>query len=509
MTEPSGIEPSGTEPPKTKPPEKESPLKGRRVTVMGLGLHGGGLAAARYLTSCGARVTVTDLRSPRELAPTLEKLPREVRCVLGEHREEDFSKADLVVKNPAVPRSAPLLRLAPAVTTDIALFLAHWRQAGPSPGPLVAITGTKGKSSTAGATASLLAQHFPGTKLGGNITISPLSFLEELQPGDPVVLELSSFQLGDLRFCRDHNGQRSGQPLPREILFPELLLSVGIITNILPDHQDYYPSLEEYVLDKEELLQSFQKKALCILGEQPPWSDRFRRALARSAEVTLAVISRETVPPGLLPETPLLRGDHMLGNLAMAASAAWYLGVPPGKIRSGAETFSGVPHRLEHLGQKRGISFVNDTAATIPEAAEAASRAYPEGTILLAGGSDKGLDLSPLAEAGKRAVSGGGALVLLAGSATERLLALLRDQNVPFHGPCNSLDEAFSLALELARELTLKLPLDQGKEQNTPGTVLLSPGCASFGMFRNEFDRGNQFRDLVRATLDQTRQKPL
>lgn len=488
-----------TDRPDRAAPEEESPLEGRRVTVMGLGLHGGGLAAARYLAGCGARVTVTDLRSPRELAPTLEQLPREVRCVLGEHREEDFAGADLVVKNPAVPRTAPLLGRAPAVTTDIALFLAHWRaprRGKPTrPGPLVAITGTKGKSSTAGAVAALLSQHLPGTRLGGNITISPLSFLNDLGPGDPVVLELSSFQLGDLRFCHRHNSQRPHQTLPREILFPDLAPSVGIITNILPDHQDYYPSLEEYVLDKEELLLSLHGEALCLVGHQPPWSDRFRRTLGARPGVTLEVIARETVPPGLLPEQPLLRGDHMLGNLALAASAARYLGVPPEVIRSGAETFAGVPHRLEHLGQAGGISFINDTAATIPEAARAAARAYPGRTILLAGGSDKGLDLAPLAEAGAEAVAGGGALVLLAGSATERLLALLGERKVPFHGPCPSLKEAFSLALDLVR-----VPA-RGRGHEPSGTVLLSPGCASFGMFRNEFDRGNQFRDLVREAL--------
>lgn len=459
------------------------------VTVMGLGLHGGGLAAAQYLSDRGARVTVTDLRSERELAATVARLPGTIRLVLGEHREEDFNTAALVIKNPAVPRTSRFLRSARAVTTDIALFLAEWDRTVPDRGSLVAVTGTKGKSSTAAAAAALLEEEYPGTKLGGNITISPLGFLDRLGPGDPVVLELSSFQLGDLAFCRRFNGTTGGQQL-ETALHPVVPADVAIVTSIFTDHQDYYRSMEAYVEDKAEILRSIVPGGLGLLGCGPEWRRPFLDAASHLSAVEIRTITEEE--PGVLPASTAVAGRHMRRNLFMAALAAQHLGVPADRISARAATFTGVPHRLERLGSRENITIVNDTAATIPEAALAATEALPAPTVLIAGGSDKGLDTAPLVSAGRRVTEAGGAVVLLAGSATERLLPAMRIAGVPVTGPENSLRTAFLRSLEAARARATP---------TTPATILLSPGCASFGMFRNEFDRGDQFRELARAFI--------
>lgn len=462
---------------------------------MGLGLHGGGLAVARYLHDLEARVTVTDLRSPEELAPTIASLPRGIRLVPGEHRDEDFTRADLVVKNPAVPRTARHLRLARAVTTDIALFLAGWSaRHGGVRGPLVGVTGTKGKSSTAGATAAILKSACPGTRLGGNITISPLLFLDALGRDDPVVLELSSFQLGDLRFCREFNDPESSD-FPPEVLFPRLDAAVAMVTSIYPDHQDYYTSLESYVRDKEEILLNLRPGALCVLGCDERWNGHFAALLPPETVLkNLSPREEERAYRNILPRTLALKGAHMRRNLLMAALAARHLGVPAGTVRNAAASFRGVPHRLEWIGEREGVEIVNDTAATIPEAGLAAAETYRNPVILLAGGSDKGLDLAPLVQAGTVVARGGGRVVLLAGSATDRLIPLLKEASVPVHGPCGTLREGMERAVALAREA-------RTPDRDETVTILLSPGCASFGMFRNEFDRGTQFRELAEDYL--------
>ena len=466
-------------------------LSGLRVTVMGLGLHGGGLASTEYLVSRGARVTVTDLRSETELADSLERLPVAVRTVIGRHEMEDFTRADLVVKNPAVPRTVTFLQNAKAVTTDIALFLSEWRTAEGPGAPVVAITGTKGKSSTSGATAHILAGRWPATLLGGNITVSPLTFLNSLpteRPNDvaPVVLELSSFQLGDLAYCRDKNNDAPPGPLPPSALLPRVEANVAVITNIFRDHQDYYGSMERYVADKEEIFHHLPEGALALFDSDSRWSPRFLAAVVERYRDAVTVRRRNALDHSLVPEELTVVGQHSRGNLAYAAAAAAHLGVDRETIRARAASFPGVPHRLETLALNRGCRYVNDTAATIPEAALAAVQAFRAPLGLIAGGTDKGLNLRPLVEAVKETLHGGGEVFLLAGTATDRLVALLAEDAVPVPSVFTDL----SAAVEAAR----RWEDSQGPAERV---VLLSPGCASFGMFRNEFDRGDQFRSLV------------
>ncbi|MDR1948433.1 MAG: UDP-N-acetylmuramoyl-L-alanine--D-glutamate ligase, partial [Spirochaetaceae bacterium] len=242
---------------------------GQKVLVMGLGLHGGGLESARFFALRGAAVTVTDLRDETVLAPSIDKLrypgggPLPIRYVLGRHETGDFESADLVVKNPGVKPDSPFLRNCRRVETDISIFLAE------NPARLSAVTGSKGKSGTASAIHWALRRAregglLPGTAwLGGNITLSPLSFLDRLGPEDDVVLELSSWQLGDLRGrCRG-----SGEAL--------LKPRCAVITAILPDHLDRYDDMETYVADKRIIYQGQDRRDATIAGDDP-WGRSFR-----------------------------------------------------------------------------------------------------------------------------------------------------------------------------------------------------------------------------------------
>ena len=232
---------------------KKDSYAGMKVLVMGLGLNGGGMPSARYLAGKGAEVTVTDLRDEKVLAPSIEELKAfPIRYVLGRHEMDDFRKADMVIKNPGVRPDSPYLMAAKRIETDISLFLAA------SPARLMAVTGSKGKSSTSSALHFVLKEYrenaVRGGKawLGGNIALSPLSFLDELGEDDDVVLELSSWQLGDLR--------------GRKLLKPR----AAIITPIMRDHQDKYGSMEAYVNDKR-LIYSDQDDADVTIAEDDDW----------------------------------------------------------------------------------------------------------------------------------------------------------------------------------------------------------------------------------------------
>jgi UDP-N-acetylmuramoylalanine--D-glutamate ligase len=474
-----------------------------KVLIMGLGLHGGGLESARYLLRHGADITVTDLRDAETLAPSIERLEAArrdagsaaIRYVLGRHETEDFSSADMVIKNPGVRPDSPFLQAARRIETDISLFLAA------SPARLSAVTGSKGKSSTASALYWVLQRRGAGRPannapplpacrayLGGNITVSPLTFLDELTAADDVVLELSSWQLGDLK----------GRTVPGGSS-PLLKPRAALLTAILPDHLDRYGTMEAYIADKRVIYQG-QDETDCTVAGCDNWGRSF---LAETHGRPLVYADAPLVDvdggwlsssngPGLtrcadgdifeiVPTMTMVPGRHQKQNLLAAGLALFDLGLEPGLIREALGDFPGVEHRLELFHEANGVRFYNDSAATIPEAAAAALEALiGDGPItLVTGGTDKNLDFSPLVWAAKWA----GAVVLLEGSGSEKLRGLFDAAGIAYRGPFDSLDRAASAALEAAV---------------TGGCVVLSPGCASFGMFLNEFDRGLKWKETIR-----------
>lgn len=463
-----------------------SDLRGLRATVMGLGLHGGGLAAAQFLTRHGARVTVTDLRPRAALQSSLAQLDGSVRAVLGGHEAADFTGADLVIKNPAVPADSPFLQAARnagvPLETDVSLF----RRLHPAT-PLLAVTGSKGKSTTAAALHHGLRQWHPEARLGGNITTSPLAFAAAVTATTPVVLELSSWQLGDL-------------PDPA-LLRPR----VAVLTNLLPDHQDRYPSLRAYARDKLRLFAGQRSADVAILGsgttrwlEQPPAARQWHVAEGalpagrHGAELAegRAWLRTDAGERHLLVAERQLRGRHNLLNLAAAAlGVAAFVGLgETARVARALAGFGGLEHRMETVAHWRGIRFVNDSAATMPHATAAALRALPRPVTLIAGGNDKQLDFAVLADA----LAPVTAAVLLAGTATAKLGAALAAGGVATHGPFARLEAALRAAVAA-----------------TPagGTVLFSPAATSFGMFAHEFERGRAFKRTV-ADLQRNAAEP-
>lgn len=463
-------------------------FRGRRATVMGLGAFGGGEAAARFLAARGAHVIVTDLKPAEQLQPATQRLADlpGITYRLGGHDERDFIDTDLLVVSPAVPRDSPYLLKAVAagipVTSEMNLFWQHNR------GRVVGVTGTNGKSTTTTLIHSMLHEAGVPCRVGGNIGVSLLPEVEQIKPDEWVVLELSSFQLADLDAL-----QRSPQ--------------VAVVTNFSPNHLDRHASLDEYRHAKQTVLRWQDINDTAILNAADSgvstWPTRAARLFfgdgagndtdGRSLEVTPegvhGTVAGHTIAIDLRDHLSL-RGRHNRLNVAAAALAASVCGAEPDAIAAAVRDFRGLPHRLQYIGQVRGRWFYNDSKATTPEAAIAAIAAFDRGEplVLLAGGSNKHVDLTGFAAAIARRVK---AAALLGETAPQLAAAIQSAAERPIH---------------LHSPATFREAFDWAVDQSLPGdTILLSPGCASYGWFANYEDRGNQFAALVRSDAEHSR----
>ena len=454
-------------------------IKGKKVTIMGLGLNGGGEAAVRFFLKKGAYVTVTDMKTEEQLKATVDKLNSDTSLDhsrltyrLGEHRIEDFENADCVIKNPGVKfEGNKYLAAARAIESDLSIFLRFTNC------PIIAVTGSKGKSSTVSAIYYGLSEAGYTTFLGGNITVSPLTFFDEVNGDTPVVIEFSSWQLADLR--------------GRGVLRPH----ISIITKIVPDHQNWYGDMESYVADKR-LIYADQTKGDYSIFDSDDWGDRF------AAESKATVLRYGEKASWKLELGDLLvPGVHMKTNAQNAALVMHLMGVPDDRIKEILQRWPGIDHRLQYFhswkkqnadGTTGTIKFYNDSCATVPEAAAAASQAFGKPVILMTGGTDKGLELTPLIETLTKPDTANGVipvkdLYLLAGTATDKLVPALNENSIKYYGPYNSLEELLNNAKK-------NLLNDNASEE----VFVFSPGATSFGMFSNEFDRGNKYMAAVK-----------
>ena len=512
-------------------------IKGKNITVMGLGLNGGGLASVRFFLKYGAFVIVTDMKTEEQLSPTIEALSKDdavckdrLKYVLGCHRLEDFENADCVIKNPGVKiEGNKYLAAARAIETDISIFL-HFTKS-----PIIAVTGSKGKSSTVSAIHYGLNKAGFTCFLGGNITVSPLSFLEKTNENTPVVLELSSWQLADLR--------------GRKVLKPR----IAIITKIVPDHLNWYGNMDDYIADKRLIYADQTKGDYTIVdydgdevgtgpcdsengtekyGGAKTWGDFFAsethgtvlRYTKNSVLESVYGVYQEgdgsgfagkaILPNGKTPITILktlaVPGEHTKINVLNAALVLYLMNVPPENIIKIMSEWQGVEHRLQffysYKNENMTVRFFNDSCATVPEAAREASQAFGKPVVLITGGTDKGLSFDVLVKtlSAKEAKEGGDeippkALYLLSGTGTDKMLFELDKNGVHYFGPYTSLEE---LLFDLKKNLGDRddVAEEEGKnEERDDEIVVFSPGATSFGMFANEFDRGNQFMNRVKA----------
>ena len=464
---------------------KKNGLRNKKVLVMGLGLHGGGLATVRWLVKHGARVTVTDLKTKRELEPSLRQLPaterRRVRFRLGRHRISDFQTTTTVIQNPGVPRSSIYLRAArragATIENDASLFFSR------CPAPIVGVTGTRGKSTTASLIAAFLAAGKQRVWLAGLPQQPLLGMLDRIRPKDIAVLELSSWQLEVLGSHR-----RSPQ--------------IAVLTNFYPDHLNRYPTMGSYLAAKKHIFAHQPPTDLAIINRDNPTTKtvgaqvRGRRlwfSKKQFANQNGCFVSRGTVwfrQNGR--QTPLfttadirLPGEHNLENVLAAACVAAALGVSSRQLKAVVKRFHGLDSRLQTVTRRAGVTYVNDTAATTPQATIAALRTVSGRVVLIAGGASKKIPAAEYQALAKLIAAACKAVVLFAGPGSELIIRALRTVRfTPLVTEVPTMVEAVSIAASLS---------ERGD------VVLLSPASASFGLFTNEFDRGTQFEAAVKT----------
>jgi UDP-N-acetylmuramoylalanine--D-glutamate ligase len=459
-----------------------SDYTGMKVTVMGLGTFGGGVAATRFLAQRGAVVTVTDLRPEVELQDSLQQLDDVpiAGIFAGAHPDTAFTGTQLLVVNPAVKPGNVIVEQfrnrGAIITSEIGLFLHH------NPASVVAVTGSNGKSTTAALTCQLLEQHVAAhgnsVWLGGNIGHSLLPSLTDIQSDDIVVLELSSFQLYALA---------SSGFAPR----------VGVVTNFSPNHLDWHPTLEHYRTAKQIMLRRQGQHDVAVLP--PDLNDaadgwRVRGQCLRFGtsddgedgaflEHGSLILRRGHIEDAVRINQPSqLPGAHNGRNIAAAACAAWSMGADVNHFDAALAKYEPLPHRLQLVADGRGLRFYNDSLATTPESAIAALRSFSTPCVIIAGGYDKGSDLRAFAEA----IHAKTVAAVLIGDTANSLaqhLSSLSSAEQQFHlDVAKDFEDAFSLAVAVAPQGSI---------------VLLSPGCASYDWFRDFRERGDRFRNLA------------
>jgi UDP-N-acetylmuramoylalanine--D-glutamate ligase len=448
------------------------------VTVVGLARSG--VAAARLCAREGARVTVTDRRTEAELADPLAALEGvTLRRALGGHDRSDFEGADLVVVSPGVPLAIPEIALARA--RDVPVWGEVELAARFLPGtPIVAITGTNGKSTTTALAGALFARDRL-TFTGGNLGTPLAEHVLSGAPADAIVLELSSFQIEGLLHLR-----------PR----------AAVILNVTPDHLDRYRDVEEYALAKARLFglqepgdfavaNARDERALAMTAASR--GDRFTFGFGAPAPASVRDPGGEPgphgaelwfAPPSGAPEryavrSRALRGRHNRENAMAAVLCARLMGVPGGAVQAGLDAFPGLPHRLELVTDRGGVEWVNDSKATNVDSTLVGLSAFPAGAariVLIMGGRGKGAPYAPLRPLFASRVKA----LLTIGEDAPRVEAELGDL-CPTEG-CRTLAEAVRRAAGIAR---------------AGDVILLSPACASYDQYRNYEERGDSFRRLA------------
>jgi len=420
-------------------------LKNKKVLIWSLGLHGGGIGAAKFFAKNKSKVLVTDLKNAKELKPSVQKLKNYKNIVyhLGSHDKNDFKDNDFVVINPAVKPISEFYKLAKKnkqkLITDMGFLFENTKAF------IIGVTGTKGKSTTTKLIYDLVEyeiknkngffKNYNKVYLGGNIRVSPFDFMDKLDEKSVVILEMSSFQLFHTKYTKKSP-------------------NISIITNILPEHLDWHGDFEKYQ-DAKILIFKYQKKDDILI------INKNLKKLIKNVKSKVFYTNGENI-------------DNVL-------QFAKVLNIDKKDVDLVVKNFKGLEGRQEFVGEVMGRKFINDTCATHPIANLYMLQKF-ENPIIIWGGVDKGFDIKKLAkEFMKRNIR----LFILKGTAGEKILKTLKKEYTQKYVTSNiqSMDDAVEMAYRVSK---------------SGDYIILSPGAASLNMFLNEFDRGDKFVKAVK-----------
>ncbi len=449
-------------------------VKDKRVLVVGLGKSG--VASALFLKERGARVTVSDTKSPDQLREEIPMLlDHGIAVETGGHGERTFRGQDLIVVSPGVPVDAPPLVQARAAGEPVIgeIELAAQNLAG----EIIAITGSNGKTTTTTLVGEILAAGGLPVLVGGNIGTPAISLVDRATRQTTLVLEVSSFQLETIQTFRP---------------------KVAVVLNITPDHLDRHRTFQTYVDAKARIFENQQASDFAVLNEDDPTCrtlpDRTRAQVfwfSRQKEVRRGAFvrdgrvffldgksSREVM---LVSEIPL-KGAHNVENVLAGICAGALVGCEPARIRDAIRNFKAVEHRLEYVATIKGVEYFNDSKATNVDATIKALESFPKNIHLILGGKDKGSDYTVLNELLRERVK----RVYTIGAAAEKIESHIKG------------------AAEIVHAETLENAISRASAVAEPGDiVLLAPACASFDQFQSYNHRGRIFKEVVQALAQQ------
>ena len=451
-------------------------LKDKRVLVVGLGKSG--VASALFLKERGARVTVSDTKSPDQLRDEIPVLlDHGITVETGGHGERTFRGQDLIVVSPGVPvDAAPLVQARAAgepVIGEIELAAQNL------PGEIVAITGSNGKTTTTTLAGEILAAGGFPVSVGGNIGTPAISLVERATRQTIVVLEVSSFQLETIQTFRP---------------------KVAVVLNVTPDHLDRHRTFQTYVDAKTRIFENQQASDFAVLNEDDPTCrtlrDRTRAQVfwfSRKKEVEQGACVRDGKifflddksqrEVMLVSEIPL-KGAHNVENVLAGVCAGALMGCEPPKIRQAIQNFKAVEHRLEYVATIKGVQYFNDSKATNVDATIKALESFPKNIHLILGGKDQGSDYTVLNDLLRERVK----RVYTIGAAAEKIESHIKG------------------AAEVVHAETLENAIRRASAVAEPGdVVLLAPACASFDQFQSYNHRGRVFKEVVQALLGEPR----
>lgn len=455
----------------------------KRALVFGLGLLGGGVAAANWLLKHGYVVTITDLKDAKQLAPSLKKIQGKVNLALGGHTEQLITEHDLIVVNPDVSIHNPYIQLAfklgKTVANEATIFYAHW------PKKTIGVTGTRGKTTSVNWISHFL-NGVSRSVITGNSYAQPLLSVADRQAQfDFAVTELPSFLLE--LFDQVEHGP-----------------DIAVITNLSQDHLNRHQSLEEYARVKSHIFKRQTVAQYLILNADNQWTDFFLKQKPSSQIRFFSTKPLPTTQPGLFYDQKRIfwqgengvelvlnaegfaekMGWHNLENLLVSALACRLAGVSWTVMQERINTLPLIEFRQETVFADKNLTIINDTTATSPEGGIAAIERFGgKNCLLITGGTDRQLDFSRWAKMVKKHLPLKN-LIFIKGSATEKMEKLL-NQSLTKEQFCDTLQECLERALGKAKALKSAI-------------ILFSPAAKSFEKFKNEYDRGEQFNDLVR-----------
>ena len=448
-------------------------LLNKRVLVVGLGKSG--IASAFFVKNRGARVTVSDTKTPDELKAEIPRLLDEGIVVeTGGHGDRTFQNQDLIIVSPGVPLDAPPLVQARALGEKIIGEIELAAQF--FPGTIVAITGSNGKTTTTALAGEVVKNGGFPTVVGGNIGTPAISLVEEATADTIAVLEVSSFQLETIETFRPH---------------------IAVVLNVTPDHLDRHRTFNAYADAKARIFENQQSTDFAVLNADDPtciamasrtrgqvvWFSRKkeieRGAYVRDGRVLFRDFNgqREIM---LVSEIPL-KGAHNVENVLAAVCVGVLCDVEARRIGKAVREFRAVEHRLEHVASINGVEYYNDSKATNVDATIKALESFPANIHLILGGKDKGSDYSVLNDLLRQRVK----RVYTIGAAA------------------NKIESQIKGAAEIVHADTLENAIRQASDAAQPGDiVLLAPACASFDQFRNYEHRGKAFKEVVRSLAE-------